>query len=467
MRAFLAEGSRMKSRVGSVYSVPKEWLGSRATEDLKEVMTMVPKTAFGSAQAESFKVWSEDAEYLHLPRFYGLQNYGPAMFDDRVDGDLIQDVAFVGTLFAVQERAVETLSKTCFSSAGSGGGIVSIPCGSGKTVLAVYFITKVLKRKACILVHKAVIRDQWKAAFERFCPGIRVGVLGGTKSEIDSVDVVIAMVLTVSMRDYDTSVFDSFGTVCADECHHLGAKVMSRALTRFRARHVLGLTATKERPDGLTRLLHWSIGQEAFRAERDGGEKVRVTMAIFKPDASKECLNREGKPVLSIMLNRIAVDATRNRFISSWVSDKRAQGRVVMVLSDRLVQLDILRTMLVADGVAVTDIGVFRGSTPQREREEQLSRPVVLCSYGVANEGLDKREADTCVMATPKGRVVQCIGRIQRPCADKKPPLVLDVVDDFSVFSQLRWKRQTLYSREKYEFQTVNVPVDTRQTWFS
>ena len=50
---------------------------------------MVPKTAFGSAQAESFEVWSEDAEYLHLPRFYGLQNYGPAMFDDRVGGDSI------------------------------------------------------------------------------------------------------------------------------------------------------------------------------------------------------------------------------------------------------------------------------------------------------------------------------------------------------------------------------------------
>ena len=51
-------------------------------------------------------------------------------------------------------------------------------------------------------------------------------------------------------------------------------------------------------------------------------------------------------------------------------------------------------------------------------------------------------------MATPKARVIQCIGRVQRPCPTKQSPLVLDVADDVGVFEQLRWKRQRLYGKE-------------------
>ena len=34
---------------------------------------------------------------------------------------------------------------------------------------------------------------------------------------------------------------------------------------------------------------------------------------------------------------------------------------------------------------------------------------------------------------------------------------MLDIVDDNSVFQALRWSRQRLYSREKYEVQLVEV----------
>jgi len=95
----------------------------------------------------------------------------------------------------------------------------------------------------------------------------------------------------------------------------------------------------------------------------------------------------------------------------------------------------------------------------------ELAKPIVMCSYGMANEGLDKREADTCVMATPKGRVTQCVGRIQRPCDTKQVPLVVDVADDSSpIFVQLRWKRQRAYAKEKYELQVLHA--SEKQGWF-
>ena len=339
--------------------------------------------------------------------------------------------------------------------------MISLPCGYGKTVWAVHAIVK-LGRKACVLVHKAFLRDQWTQTFQRFCPGIRLGYIQGKVSDVDGVDVVIAMVMTVAKREGVN--FDSFGTICFDECHHMAAPVMHSATRKFRARYVIGLTATKERPDGLTPLIHWSLGAEGFRVDRDG-ESVRVSLALFS-GGTTEVQGRDGKPIVSLMITQLAGHVGRNRFIASRIVAMRACGRVVLVLSDRLAQLHTLNAMVVSGGVDASDIGMFTGATRPVDRKEQLERPVVFCSYSMANEGLDKREADTCVMATPKARVVQCIGRIQRPCTTKQPPLVLDVADDTPIFTKLRWKRARLYAAEKYEVQLIRADSDSTE-WFN
>jgi superfamily II DNA or RNA helicase len=137
-----------------------------------------------------------------------------------------------------------------------------------------------------------------------------------------------------------------------------------------------------------------------------------------------------------------------------------------MVLSDRIDQLDILFDMVVKLGIPASDVGVFKGGMRDEDRVFALSRPIVMSSFGMANEGVDKKEADTCILATPKSRVVQCIGRVQRPCETKKSPLVLDIVDEVSIFAQLRWTRQRLYTKEKYQVQVL--PHDAPDTeWFS
>ena len=78
-----------------------------------------------------------------------------------------------------------------------------------------------------------------------------------------------------------------------------------------------------------------------------------------------------------------------------------------------------------------------------------------MCTYSMANEGLDKKVLDCLIMATPKGNVTQAIGRIQRPCENKKEPLVLDIIDDYSIFSKLRWKRYNYYMKNKFVCQTL------------
>jgi superfamily II DNA or RNA helicase len=134
-----------------------------------------------------------------------------------------------------------------------------------------------------------------------------------------------------------------------------------------------------------------------------------------------------------------------------------------MVLSDRIAQLDLLKEMVVQRGIDEETVGVFKGGLRDDERVRQLARPIVMCSYGMANEGVDKREADTCILATPKGRVIQAVGRIQRPCENKLTPLVLDIVDDVSVFPSMRWTRQRMYTKEGYQVQVLPASADASQ----
>ena len=463
MRAFMtASKPRAGSIVGSTYNVPLSSLTLTELEEEKQKLTMQAKPGFG-VPPPPFAVYVEEEGMLKMPRFYGLGRFGAAERDDRVEGDPI-DIQFTGTLRAVQREA-KAAAMTHLDEK-TGGVIIVRPCGTGKTVVATEMIAS-MKRKAAILVHTAVIRDQWKAAFETFCPGVKVGIIQGKTWEVEGYDVVLCMVMTMAKRSYDPSEMDGFGVVCCDEAHHLAAPVMGLAMRSFRAKRIIGLTATKERPDGLTSLLHYALGPEGFRAERDGGETVKVSVAVYS-NAIKEILTRDGMPLVSIMLNKLAAHPERNLFIATRAVTMRKNGRNILILSDRRDQLNILHLLMMGQGVPEEQIGFFVGSTKEAERAEQLARPVVLCTYQMANEGLDKKQADTIIFATPKKRIIQAVGRVQRPCETKQPPLVLDIADDVSLFGSLRFQRQKLYSKEKYEVQVVHLNSQPDEdVWFT
>ena len=441
---------KKSTRVGARFEISLDVLSENELELVKNTLTMQPIHHFG-VPPPPFEAWEVDEEQriLKVPRFFGLERFGPPVEDQRSRGDAIS-ITFTGTLTSVQTKASSLLFSKHFHEGGWGGAMVGLACGMGKTVLGVHTVAT-LGRRACILVHKAVLRDQWKASFERFCPEIKVGFLQGPTVPNDDDDIVIAMVMTVARREWEDRFVDSFGTVVVDEAHHMAARVTNRALGKFKSQWILGLTATKERSDGMTPLLHWDMGPEAFRAEREP-ETVLVSVATY-PNAVHEIVSK-GQMLISVMLNKLCVHAGRNAFIADRIASYRASKRVILVLSDRLKQLECIRMLLLRLGIPEEDIGVFKGGMKDKDRVEHLGRPVVLCSYGMANEGVDKVEADTCVMASPKSNVVQCIGRIQRPCATKQTPLVLDVAD--AAFSSIRWKRHRLYKEKGYVVQILS-----------
>ena len=62
------------------------------------------------------------------------------------------------------------------------------------------------------------------------------------------------------MKEYPESVFKDFGFVIYDECHRLGAETFSRALLKTGCKYTLGLSATPNRADGLSKVFQWHLG---------------------------------------------------------------------------------------------------------------------------------------------------------------------------------------------------------------
>ena len=114
------------------------------------------------------------------------------------------------------------------------------------------------------------------------------------------------MVLTLAKRDVPDTVLDEVGTVVCD------VPPLRRPRHEPRDAQVpgeerRGAHGDRERVDGLTPLLHWTMGPEAFRTGRNGGESVRVSMAAFR-GVVRDVKNRDGKPLASVMTTKLSLN---------------------------------------------------------------------------------------------------------------------------------------------------------------
>ena len=68
------------------------------------------------------------------------------------------------------------------------------------------------------------------------------------------------------------------------------------------------------------------------------------------------------------------------------------------------------------------------------------------------------KHLDTIILASPKTNIEQSIGRILRQEEkDRKIiPLVIDIVDDFCLFSKQALKRAKFYTKNNYKIETFN-----------
>lgn len=330
-----------------------------------------------------------------------------------------------------------------------------------------------LAKKTLIIVHKEFLLDQWRERINEFAPGARIGIIKAQKLDIENKDIVIASLQSLAMKDYSDDIFKPFGNVVIDECHHTGAQVFSQALKKINFKYSIGLTATPRRKDGLTKVFIWFLGDIAFQSKkRKDNLEVRFE-SYYESDQnySKLHLLYNNKPNVAKMINNICEYLPRVNFIADQIESilDEEPNRKILVLSDRREHLHKIKEYLDYNEISS---GFYYGGLSAFQLKESESKTVLLATFQYASEGFDMKGLDTLILASPKSDVIQVTGRILRdkPEDRKHKPLIIDIVDNFSLFYKQGEKRYKYYKTCKYDIvngeifkpvqKTANLPLN-------
>jgi superfamily II DNA or RNA helicase len=425
--------------------------------EIRDTLTVKPKVVPGygapGEEVGAFPVYRESSTRLYLPKYYGLQKYGTPEHTNLSAGDAV-DVPFVGKLRAEQQGPVSLYLEAAHDPLRRGG-ILSVGCGFGKTVMSIS-AWATLGRKGLVIVHKDFLLKQWRERIEQYTPTARIGLIKQKRVDIADKDIVLASLQSLSMRDYPDDVFSSFGMVIIDEVHHCGAEVFSQALMKVNFMYAMGLSATPNRKDGLTSVFTWSLGDIVFQASRPP-ESVRVQVRTFSSDDPAYCEEQymyNGKPNVSAMINQVCAHAPR----TNWIMDdliallEKEPLRRVLLLSDRRQHLVDLETAIKARFPA-RSVGYYVGGMKEAALKASEGCDFLLGTFAMSSEGMDVPGLDTLILASPKSDVEQSVGRILRlKESDRRyQALIIDIRDDIGIFANQARKRGQFYKKQNYE----------------
>lgn len=322
---------------------------------------------------------------------------------------------------------------------------IFITGNSGKTVMGLHIASK-LKQPTLIVVPRAVLMNQWK---ERILEHTDVGedAIGFVRQDtcdIDGKTFVIGLIHSLARRKYRKELYDRFGLVIFDEVHVLGAETFSTVAPKFNSAYRLGLSATPRRKDGMENAFLWHIGPILTKTQTHH-VKPKVRQIYYRhPQCADTGFWWAGKFQFARWLNRIAKVPERNLLIAGLIKLLYERDEDILVLSDRLIQLNILRETLKEWGLD-DEVGMFTGKT------KQLDRKILLGTYGSADMGADIPRLSALVFATPRVDIVQAVGRVLR----EGNPTVVDVVDA-SADIMTRWAHARV---KRYQKMTDDIKV--------
>lgn len=329
-------------------------------------------------------------------------------------------------------------------------GVVALPTGAGKTLVALTAIARLGVTALC-LVPTRVLLDQWARTLAA-CADQPIGRLG----DGDHVVGPITVATYASAVSWAPRIGDRFGLVIVDEAHHVGAWCPTEIFEMLVAPARLGLTATP--PDDAAALARHlgpvvyalSVRELVGDALADY-EIVTVPIELDRDERKRYRELRERFAASYRAFQRKLPDAAWREFVRS--SSQTIQGRAALAAwreyrallaypqGKRVAVREILARhrgsrMLVFTADNATAYAIAREllvmpithEIKRAERAQAISgfrsgeRPVLVSSQ-VLEEGFDVPEADLAVVVggtASARRHVQRIGRVLRPRDGKR-----------------------------------------------
>jgi superfamily II DNA or RNA helicase len=468
------------------YTILKSFISEEDQKILYDELNVKPMTSgvvYNAALDQGqFPVYRENVKKIYIPRFYGIERYGLPNRSEITQGENI-NVIFPKPLRDYQDKIVDVYMKhieksICNDCEKKGnGGILEVPCGRGKTVMALKIISLVQK-KTLIIVHKEFLMNQWIERAAEFLPGAKIGKIQGPVFDVEGKDVVIGMLQTLYDRALPENAFDCFGLTIIDEVHRIGSEQFSKTLLRVVSPNMLGISATVDRKDKLTCVLYMFIGPKIYTETRKDEDPVCVRALEYiaaDPQFNETEYDFKGQAKYSTMITKLCEFGPRSDFIVKTLADLLIESKEnneeaqIMVLAHNRSLLKYFYEAITHKGFA--SVGYYVGGMKQADLQETEYKQIVLATYAMAAEALDIKTLSILVMATPKTDITQSVGRILRVRHDN--PIVVDIVDRHEIF-QNQWKqRRRFYKKCNYRiiatdsirYKGMNIDWKNDTTW--
>jgi superfamily II DNA or RNA helicase len=338
-----------------------------------------------------------------------------------------------------------------------GRGIVVLPTGAGKTVVAYHAMAQL---GVCTLVVVPTIEllRQWRAgiAEKLSAPDGMVGAVGGGERKVGPITVITYDSAAMPRRH-----LHGYGLIVFDEVHHLPAQSYRTIVEKSGAPWRLGLSATLERADGRHDELTELIGPVIF--ERDPEElsaqkhiaayRERRVFVDLSPEeemryealmaewrwylATRRSQLGSGPDMFAALIRRSGIDPDARRALRAHhearlvamnaeaklgtIEDllRRHARDKVIVFSEYVDMVDRISQRLLLPSITYRTPPAERRAILEGFRSGEISK---LVTGRVLNEGVDVPDANVAIVASGSSSMreyVQRLGRVLRPKASE------------------------------------------------
>ncbi len=374
-----------------------------------------------------------------------------------------------------QKECLDTIINE--SSAGIKKQLISLPTGSGKTIL-MSAVAKEIDKKTLILAHREELIIQTSDKLKLFWPDAKVGICKAERDEIHQ-QIVIGSVQTCSRpQRLERLKEQGFELLMIDEAHHSVSNSYQSIINELgfssgSDKLLIGVTATPMRGDkqGLGEVFEKITFSRSIGTMIKAGylspvigrriltnfnfERIKTRNGDFALEDLSEAVNTEER-------NQLIVDKFKEYAI-----DRKGIAFCVDVQHCKDLSEAFRKAGINAQAVY--------GDMPPDERKSVLEslktgKIKVAMSCGVLIEGFDEPSVDVVLMARPTkspGLYIQCVGRGLRLWPGKQNCFVLDFTDRGNILDSVMNLSTTIpeamiFKEEGWEAEEKLEEIDRR-----
>ena len=345
------------------------------------------------------------------------------------------------------------------------------PTASGKSLI-IYSLVRYYQmagERTLILVPTTSLVEQMYTDFEDY--GWSSGtycqkVYQGDTTKVDK-DVVIST--WQSIYKMPRKYFDQFGCVIGDEAHLFKAKSLTGIMTKMHnTKYRFGLTGTLDGTHTHKLVLEGLFGAvEKVISTKDLIDKNTLAQLKIKCIILKHS-NIQRRMSYAQELDYIVSNKKRLDFTSTLLRHLRGNTLCLFQLVEKHGK------PLFKELKGKENVYFVYGGTETSERErireyvDSSTNSTIVASYGVFSTGINIRNINNIVLASPsksKIRVLQSIGRGLRTSSSKDSVLIYDLADDITYNNMQNFtlthftERINIYNQEQFNYEITKVKL--------